>query len=62
MGLERLVVCRAAHPSGGEVARPVAGGMCSRRDVEDGSFASVCVSDCMCSYREVKDISMLTQC
>lgn len=48
--------------SGGEVARPVAGGMCSRRDVEDGSFASVCVSDCVCSYRQVKDISMMNQC
>lgn len=39
----------------GEVARPVAGGMCSRRDVEDGSFASVCVSDCVCLYRQSKE-------
>lgn len=43
----------------GEVARPVAWDTCSRRDVEDGSFASVCVSDCVCLYRRVKNISML---
>lgn len=61
-GTGRLLVCRAAHRSGGEVARPVAGGMCLRRDVEDGSFATVCVCDCVCSYRRVKDISTLNQC
>lgn len=48
-GTGRFVVRRAAHTSGDEVTRPVARGMCSRRDVEDGSFASVCVSDCVCS-------------
>lgn len=55
-------MCRAAHTSGDEVARPVAMGTGSRRDVEDGSFASVCVSDCVCSCRRVKDISTLNQC